>query len=35
MDLVLTRNKSLQLLDLSQCSSDLPQSLVDVFSKFD
>jgi hypothetical protein len=35
MDLVLTKNKSLQTLDLSQCSADSPENLETVFGKFD
>ena len=29
------KNKSLQVLDLSQCSTDSPENLENVFSKFD
>ena len=35
MQYILTRNKSLQTLDLSQCSTDSPDNLVSVFGKFD
>ena len=35
MQYILTRNKSLQTLDLSQCSTDSPENLANVFGKFD
>ena len=35
MAFILMRNKSLQTLDLSQCSTDSPENLEWVFSKFD
>ena len=35
MQFILMRNKSLQTLDLSQCSTDSPENLENVFCKFD
>jgi hypothetical protein len=35
MQYILTRNKSLETLDLSQCSTDSPENLANVFGKFD
>lgn len=35
MEMILTRNKSLQTLDISQCSSDDPENLENIFLKFD
>jgi hypothetical protein len=35
MQFILMRNKSLQTLDVSQCSTDAPENLEYVFLKFD
>lgn len=35
MQFILMRNKSLQTLDLSECSTDQPENLELVFQKFD
>lgn len=35
MQFILMKNKSLQTLDISQCSTDSPENMENVFCKFD